>query len=143
MNTTLLAKQFATGFAALNKHNLEQLAELYHTDIHFTDPLHDVHGLKALRNYCENLYSNVTDLEFDFSQCSGIDEEQALLRWDMRYRHPRLAGGEQISVPGCTLIWFRDAKVYRHIDHYDAGALLYEHVPVLRQVIALLKKRLA
>ncbi|MGY8811289.1 MAG: nuclear transport factor 2 family protein [Pseudomonadales bacterium] len=143
MNSSQFAEQFAEGFAALNKHNLERLAELYDPQIHFTDPLHDVHGLEALRAYCENLYANVSELQFEFLQCSGIDNEQALLRWNMRYRHPRLAGGESICVPGCSVISFRDGKVYRHVDYYDAGALLYEHIPLLGQVIAWLKRRLA
>jgi len=143
MNSSDFAKKFAEGFAALGKHNLDRLGELYHSDIHFTDPLHDLNGLASLRAYCENLYANVSELEFEFLQCSGIDEEQALLRWNMTYRHPRLAGGKLISVPGCSLIRFRQGKVYRHVDYYDAGALLYEHIPLLGQVIAWLKRRLA
>ena len=89
MNASQFANEFAEGFAALDKHNLARLADLYDAQIHFTDPLHDVHGLDALRSYCENLYSNVSDLQFEFLQCSGIDEDQALLRWNMRYSHPR------------------------------------------------------
>ena len=143
MNASQFSNEFAEGFAALDKYNLARLADLYDAQIHFTDPLHDVHGLDALRSYCENLYSNVSDLQFEFQQCSGIDEDQALLRWNMRYSHPRLAGGKTICVPGCTLIQFRDGKVYRHIDYYDAGALLYEHLPVLGRIIAWLKRRLA
>ncbi|QHF41154.1 transcriptional regulator [Pseudomonas sp. S34] len=31
---------------------------------------------------------------------------------------------------------------YRHRDYFDAGALLYEHLPVLSRAIAWLKRRL-
>ena len=34
-------------------------------------------------------------------------------------------------------------RVYRHRDYFDAGALLYEHLPLLGSVIAWLKRRLA
>ena len=50
---------FAQGFASLNRDNLERLAELYHPEVQFTDPLHQVHGLPALEAYCSNLYSNL------------------------------------------------------------------------------------
>ena len=108
---------FAQGFASLNRDNLERLAELYHPEGQFT-------------------------VRFEFSQCSPVDDEQALLCWTLYYRHPRLAGGREVSVPGVSQVWFRDAKVYRHRDHYDAGALLYEHIPLLGSVIRLLKRRL-
>ncbi|MEH6565617.1 MAG: nuclear transport factor 2 family protein [Halopseudomonas sp.] len=137
------AREFADAFASLDKHNLDRLSELYAPQIHFTDPLHDVQGLDAMHQYFANLYANISELEFEFLQCSGIGEEQALLRWNMRYRHPRLAGGRRICVPGCSLIHFQHGKVDRHIDYYDAGALLYEHLPLLGQVIAWLKRRLA
>ncbi len=134
---------FAQGFASLDRNNLERLAELYQPDVHFTDPLHDLHGLAALTDYCANLYSNLSSVRFDFSQCSAIDDEQALLCWTLYYRHPRLAGGREVSVPGVSQVWFRDGKVFRHRDHYDAGALLYEHIPLLGSLIRLLKRRLA
>lgn len=143
MEINQLAKQFAEGFAALDRHNLERLNDLYDPQIHFTDPLHDVRGLDELHSYFENLYANISELQFEFLQCSAVDDEQALLRWNMSYRHPRLAGGKLIRVPGCSLINFRQGKVYRHVDYYDAGALLYEHIPLLGQVIAWLKRRLA
>lgn len=133
---------FAQGFASLNSDNLERLAELYHPEVQFTDPLHQVHGLAALEAYCSNLYSNLKSVRFEFSQCSPVDDEQALLCWTLYYRHPRLAGGREVSVPGVSQVWLRDAKVYRHRDHYDAGALLYEHIPLLGSVIRLLKRRL-
>ena len=52
----------------------------------------------------------------------------------MSYRHPRLAGGGLIRVDGCShLLWWD--KVYRHRDYFDAGNLLYEHLPLLGAAI--------
>jgi hypothetical protein len=60
----------------------------------------------------------------------------------MSYRHPRLAGGQcDSSQRLLALCCWRD-KVYRHRDYFDAGALLYEHLPVLGRVIAWLKRRM-
>jgi len=60
----------------------------------------------------------------------------------MTYRHPRLNGGKDISVQGASRLEFRDGKVIQHRDFFDAGELLYEQVPVLRNVIGLLKRRM-
>ena len=58
--------QFAHTFATLDKHNLHLLGRLYSEDTAFADPLHEVQGLPALRRYFADLYSNVSELHFDF-----------------------------------------------------------------------------
>lgn len=134
-------REFARQFAELDKDNLEHLDALYTADVHFTDPLHDVQGLETLRRYFTALYANVSELRFDFHGFDQIAEGEGYLRWVMSYRHPRLAGGRLIRVDGCSHLRWRD-KVYRHRDYFDAGALLYEHVPVLGRAIAWLKRRM-
>lgn len=134
---------FARDFAALDKHNLERLSQLYSDDIRFTDPLHEVQGLPQVRRYFAELYANVSELKFNFHGFDASGEGQGYLRWTMTYRHPRLQGGQPIQVEGCSHLLWRNDKVYRHRDYFDAGALLYEHLPLLGRVIHWLKGRLA
>ncbi|WP_017904338.1 nuclear transport factor 2 family protein [Pseudomonas asplenii] len=132
---------FARRFCALDKHNLVLLDELYSEDVQFTDPLHQVSGLPALRSYFADLYSNISELAFDFHAFDTVREGEGYLRWNMGYRHPRLAKGRLIQVEGCShLLW--SEKVYRHRDYFDAGALLYDHLPVLGWATAWLKRRM-
>lgn len=133
---------FAQRFASLNKDNLERLCELYSDDVLFRDPLHEVRGLSTLQRYFAELYANVDELHFDFHGFDQTGEGQGYLRWTMRYRHPRLARGAPIEVQGCSHLQWRD-KVHLHHDYFDAGALLYEQLPVLGQAIRWLKRRLA
>ncbi|AGL86857.1 MULTISPECIES: nuclear transport factor 2 family protein [Pseudomonas] len=135
-------QRFARDFASLDKHNLQRLDQLYSEDIQFTDPLHEVNGLPRLRHYFAELYANVSELRFDFHGIDTCGEGQGYLRWTMSYRHPRLRAGQLVRVAGCSHLHWRDDKVYRHRDYFDAGALLYEHLPVLGTVIAWLKRRL-
>lgn len=134
-------RQFAQRFAQLDKDNLQRLGELYTDDVRFTDPLHEVQGLGQLCGYFAELYANVSELRFDFHGFDQITEGEGYLRWVMSYRHPRLAGGRLIRVDGCSHLRWRD-KVYCHRDYFDAGALLYEHLPVLGRAIAWLKRRM-
>ncbi|RMO68708.1 nuclear transport factor 2 family protein [Pseudomonas syringae group genomosp. 3] len=133
--------RFAQGFAALNKDNLDQVAELYSEDVSFSDPMHDIHGLAAMQRYFAELYANVRDLHFDFHAFDEVRSGEGYLVWTMSYSHPRLAGGRTIRVEGCSHLKWRD-KVYRHRDYFDAGALLYEHLPIMGRAIHWLKKRL-
>ena len=134
-------RQFARRFAQLDKDNLQRLGELYTDDVRFTDPLHEVQGLGQLRGYFAELYANVNELRFDFHGFDQIAEGEGYLRWVMSYRHPRLAGGRLIRVDGCSHLRWRD-KVYCHRDYFDAGAMLYEHLPILGRAIAWLKRRM-
>ena len=135
-------RRFATEFAALDAGNLARLGELYSDDVLFRDPLHEVRGLPALQRYFAEMYANVGRLDFDFHGFDQVCDGEGYLRWTMTFRHPRLRGGAPISVDGCShLLWWD--KVYQHRDYFDAGALLYEHLPVFGRLIAWLKGRLS
>lgn len=141
--------RFAEGFSTLNKDNLQRLGELYSVDIHFTDPLHDVHGLPDLERYFAQLYANVEQLKFEFHGYDTVTQSEdgqageGYLRWVMTYRHPRLHKGEPISVQGCSHLQWRADRVHRHHDYFDAGALLYEHLPLMGSAVTWLKRRMA
>lgn len=133
-------RQFAQAFSTLDKRNLERLDSLYSEDICFADPLHQIQGISALRRYFAELYGNVSHLQFDFQGFDQVAVGEGYLRWNMSFRHPRLASGQLIEVQGCSHLQWRD-KVYRHRDYFDAGALLYEHVPILGGIVNWLKRR--
>lgn len=134
--------QFAHSFAALNKDNLERLGELYSDDVLLRDPLHEVRGLANLQRYFAELYANVSELRFDFYGFDQVRPGEGYLRWTLSYRHLRLAAGQLIRVEGCSHLQWTD-KVHQHRDFFDAGSLLYEHLPLLGQAIRWLKRRLA
>ena len=135
-------RHFAETFATLNLDSLDRLGELYSNDVQFRDPLHQRDGLPALRSYFEKLYTNVQDIRYDFLDVDEIAPGHGYLRWTLHFRHPRLSRGQPISLQGCShLRWA--THVYLHHDYFDAGALLYEHVPVVGGVIGWIKGRLA
>ncbi|WP_194790827.1 nuclear transport factor 2 family protein [Pseudomonas sp. UFMG81] len=135
-------QSFAARFASLDAASLQRLDALYSEAVIFQDPLHRIHGLTALRAYFARLYANATDIRYDIHATDEVRPGQGYLRWTLHFRHPRLAGGRSVSVEGCShLCW--DERVYFHQDYFDAGALLYEQLPVLGGVIGWLKGRLA
>ncbi|MBB4862154.1 hypothetical protein HNP46_000992 [Pseudomonas nitritireducens] len=135
-------QSFAERFAALDASSLDRLGELYSADVQFQDPLHRVDGLVALRRYFEALYANVREVRYDFHGFDEVAQGRGYLRWTLTFRHPRLAGGAPIAVEGCSHLRWGE-RVEFHRDYFDAGALLYEHLPVMGGVIGWLKRRLA
>ncbi|QXI41045.1 nuclear transport factor 2 family protein [Pseudomonas wayambapalatensis] len=135
-------QQFAERFASLDGANLDRLENLYSEDITFRDPLHHIQGLQALRAYFEQLYANASDIRYAFISADEVSPGQGYLRWTLHFRHPRLAGGRQITLQGCSCLHWRD-RVHFHQDYFDAGALIYEHLPIMGGAIRWLKGRLA
>lgn len=137
-------------YEKLDKTSTELLKSVYSDDIVFRDPLHEVRGVRALNAYFSDLYANVESIAFVFHQPLGpLDSTEegseyglAWLSWTMTYRHPRLNRGRDITVEGASRLEFHEGRIIRHRDFFDAGELLYEQLPILRNVIGLLKRRL-
>lgn len=135
-------QSFAERFARLDGQNLQILDTLYSEHVSFRDPLHQIEGLPALRDYFAQLYANAHDIRYEISGADEVQPGQGYLRWTLHFRHPRLASGKPISLQGCSHLKWQE-QVYFHQDYFDAGALLYEHVPVMGSAIRWLKGRLA
>lgn len=120
----------------------ELLNEVYDDTIKFEDCFHNINGIHSLFEYFEGLYENVNFIRFDFED-QWVKEGSAMLTWTMSYQHPKLNNGELIAVKGASKLDFKQGKVVHHRDYFDGGALLYEHIPLLKRVIHFLKNRMS
>jgi len=129
-------------YADFSYAGLSQLPEIYTQDCIFRDPVQEVIGLDNLTRYFERMSASLNYCRFVFH--SRIQQEDlAFLGWTMRYSHPRLKKGADLMLIGVTELRFTDGKVQSHYDHYDLGAMLYEHLPVMGSLIKLVKSKVA
>jgi hypothetical protein len=98
-----------------------------------------VTGLPALTDYFAELYRHLESCSFTFDD-QVVQGQSAMLTWTMSLRHPRLNGGQLVTVPGSTHIRFHE-KVTYHRDYFDGGAMLYENLPLIGLVIRMIKER--
>ena len=134
--------KFIAIYQKLSKENLHLLSDIYAADIHFSDPLHEVDGLADLHQYFAKLYSNVIECTFDISDAVSVGDN-ASVYWTMYYRHPKLSNGQQIAVAGHSKLTFTGDKISLHKDYFDAGALLYRHIPILGSIIKYIDNKAA
>ncbi|UXD88473.1 nuclear transport factor 2 family protein [Thalassolituus hydrocarboniclasticus] len=136
-------ERFQNLYHVLNRDTVsaDLLKTCYADSIMFCDPFHEIQGIDALTDYFTAMYSNVNHIDFIFTNC-WHQTERSMLRWTMNFRHPRLRHGDLISVEGCSeLRWENDRIVY-HRDFFDAGAMLYENIPLFGWAIRKLKERM-
>jgi len=138
-------ENFTSLYQSLTPGNVsrQQLAGVYSEKVEFSDPMHRIQGLNQLTDYFQGLYSNLKSIDFDFHRTMTRDGE-TIAHWTMTFSHPQLyRGNRTITVEGISLLTWENDLIIRHQDIFDAGALLYEHLPVLGWVIRKLKERMA
>ena len=128
-------------YQRFDKKILKTMPDVYSDDIQFRDPLHALNGLSNLTEYLSGMMDDLLECRFEFHHSMELPERgEALLFWTMHDRHKKLAGGKQLELTGNTHLLFKD-KVYYHRDYFDAGSLLYEHLPVMGFAIRQIKKK--
>lgn len=133
-------QNFIDTYQTLATDNLALIKNIYHPEVVFQDPLHHVVGLDALSDYFDGLYTNVLSCKFVVTDYF-YQEQNAAIYWQMSFRHNKLNGGKTIEVTGHSKLKAEDAKVIYHRDYLDAGAMLYEHVPLLGSLVKVIKAR--
>ncbi len=114
-------------FNGLAPGKLDALGDIYSPGIEFRDPLHQVHGLAALRQVFEHLFQQLKDLSIIVTDAHG-DDRTGFLLWEMSYSFR----GAQRVITGTSHIRFAaDGRVAAQTDHWDASFPVYGEFPVL------------
>lgn len=141
---TKLIAELTDLYDDFNGHSLQLLSNIYNSEITFQDPILQVNGIAALEEYFAHGITNAQSCHFAFD-AELVNKDRAFLTWQMRLQHERLANGREIVVQGCTHLEFAEDenKVRSHVDYYDLGAMVYEHIPVINFLIRKVRTRLA
>lgn len=127
-------------YQRLSTDNLSLLAIIYHKDVVFIDPIHQIEGFDNLYLYFQSLYQNLSTCDFLIENVIAEDE-QASIYWKMTYQHPKLNKGKVVIVQGNSHIKGKEDKVIYHRDYLDLGAMLYEQLPVFGKITKWIKVR--
>jgi len=132
--------RFIDYYAELDNQPPSALAELYDAQAALIDPFGEHRGLFAIQRYFTHLLANVEHCRFviDAPVCDG---HRFALTWTMNWSHPSIAGGETLTLPGCSMVEVGNDRVVLQRDYYDAGEMIYEHLPLLGWAVRSVKRR--
>lgn len=133
---------FVSVYQTLSTTNLDLLASIYHPNVTFIDPMHQVEGYEELYQYFKSLYENLSCCEFVIDNVIA-QENEAAIYWTMTYQHSKLNKGEVVTVLGTSHIKGEQNKVIYHRDYLDLGAMLYEQLPFFGKLIKWIKTKAA
>ena len=132
---------FKRFYGEFGQASIASLADVYCSDVVFTDPIHIIQGLDKLSDYFNNICGDLSECRFEFIN-EVVGPGHACFKWEMYYRHPRIKNNQPIQLTGASFIEYSD-KVDSHEDFYDMGAMLYEHIPVMGSAIRMIKSKMA
>tara|TARA_B100000795_G_C22795095_1_gene438939 strand:- start:2047 stop:2472 length:426 start_codon:yes stop_codon:yes gene_type:complete len=140
MNTII--EKLCLYYKEFSQESIAGLGEIYHHETVFEDPIgKKIEGLNHLKRHFSQMMSNVTYCRFEITEVVS-DDSQGFISWTMKFAHPKLNNHQEITVLGVSQVKFSDRITYQR-DYFDLGSMFYEHVPILKKVISMLKKRLA
>jgi limonene-1,2-epoxide hydrolase len=136
----ILVEKFCNYYKEFSQESIPGLDEMYHQNVILQDPFSKLEGLDNVKQHFSQMMQNVSYCRFEIIDVVSNDG-QAFITWTMKFAHPKLNNHEEIVVDGVSDIKF-DERISYHRDYFDVGAMFYEHVPVVKGVIKMLKKRL-
>ncbi|MGU3522243.1 nuclear transport factor 2 family protein [Enterobacteriaceae bacterium C23F] len=132
--------RFVQYYAALDTQPVSAVRALYHPAARLVDPFGEHQGSEAIERYFDHLLANVRQCRFDIDKILQEGNDFSV-SWIMRWAHPRIKGGEILSLPGCSMVTSQGETVIYQRDYYDAGEMLYEHLPILGWAVRAVKNR--
>jgi len=133
--------KFIDYYAELENQPPLTLTTIYHLDAELTDPFGQYRGLFAIQNYFSQLLTHVKHCHFAINSLI-YDENRFTVTWTMSWSHPRISRGKTLLLEGCSTAEIENELIIRQRDYYDAGEMLYEHLPLLGWAIRQVKRRL-
>ncbi len=134
--TPALLSRFKAVFSRLTPDTAMPMEDLYAEDVRFEDPFGCLSGRPQLTEHFRRMNARIEWAEFVFSG-DVVTDGHAALPWVMtlQMRRPR----QTVSVDGVSLLQFGDRITFQR-DHFDAGAMLYERLPLVGALLRAFKR---
>ena len=120
-----------------------ELSELASANIRFEDPFGSIVGTEALSRYLLRFSKQVPELKFELLR-QGWDGDDCLVLWRFSGQS-RWFGDQQGQwcFDGVSRIEFdQQGYILSHTDYWDAGAAVYQRLPILGRLIGRIRRRL-
>jgi outer membrane murein-binding lipoprotein Lpp len=132
---------FNGDFSAANITN--NTSKIYAQDLYFRDPFKEVHGEAPFEAYLLRGPGSVAQFSIDWKDVAESKGDY-YFRWVMTLKLKRDSKSQPPTLTcGISEVRFgAEGKVIFQQDYYDAGAFLYEKLPILGGEIRYIKKRM-
>ena len=123
----------------LNPGDISGLLGLCSANIEFKDPFNHTHTLAGFENVLIDLFEKIPNARFDVTAINGSDCYW-MIKWQFcghagRLGHLDFTGMSELKLD-------QKGRMCCHIDYWDSGENFWQHVPILKTAMSLIKRRL-
>ena len=132
------ARKYAEFLESVSPQTLEDFDQFVGEDVYFSDPFHQVRGIKLFKGVFSEMFMKVGPVRFEVSRVFQADREAVLI-----WKFSALLMNRPWVVPGTSRIVFdQNGKVIEHIDYWDSGRYFLMHLPVIGRFVSWLYRRI-
>lgn len=118
---------------------VDELRPYYADDVHFQDPVQQVHSFEEFAALNVRLARRASELSFRIDRVTG-DDDEFFVTWRMTLK-PKV--GPRFEVDGVSHLRTEDGKVRSHRDYWDLAELFASAIPGGRAMLALVLRPIA
>lgn len=125
-----------------SRENITAKAGAFYTEAAVLEnPFGRFEGKEAIVKHLSKLYGGINTVSFEIKE-EFVSGEETVALWTMSLSHKDLNNGDIIMVEGVSHVRFENGKALTQHDYYDAGALVYEHTPLIGRLVRWVKGKI-
>ena len=134
-------EEYITFFEKLSRRSIPLLDKIASPNMYFKDPFNEVHDIEGVKRIFEHMFVVLDNPRFKVNDYGFTRKNgDAFLHWRFMYT----LKGKSYEFEGTSIVTFnQNGQTTSHIDYWDAGENVYEHVPILGRIIRHAKSKLS
>lgn len=118
-----------------------RLTALYSPGVQYSNPFVTITGTEAVQDHYLKLFANMTSFELEISE-EFLSGQETVLLWEVNFVHPKLNGGEKVTMSGVSHLTFANDLIISQKDYFDTGAVVYENITLVGRIVKWVKGRI-
>jgi hypothetical protein len=135
-------KKIQAFWNAMGIESLNNLGEIYASNVRFEDPLSKGTGLEELKKHFERIYQNFPSVTYEFGR-SIASLNSLVIEWTMRATFRK--SKRSFVLPGVSFLGIDTdtGLISESKEYYNLGQGIYQHVPFLGAIVKIVKSKAA
>jgi steroid delta-isomerase len=127
----------------LSPETLEDINQICIEDVYFRDPFNELYNRDQLKRVFKDMFSQCDDHNFTVltAYSDPLRHPNAfVLKWFFEATVPKIGKLDFIGLSEVQIN--EDGLITSHIDYWDSGSYFYMKIPLIKQILGIIKNRL-
>jgi hypothetical protein len=119
--------------------NVDELSNFVHVNVVFSDPFHNVVGVKMMIKILKRMFASVSQIQFIVLRYA-INNNVVYFNWKL----VGLLSKKKLNIEGVTCLKYGVGyEILEHLEYWDAASQLYERFPIIGPVLKYFRRQIS